>query len=69
MRRANRREIDAKTARLQAILGADQLRQPPAIQSAYAAIVASEAAVIRALSTQIDQLGAVVAAQFGQPGR
>jgi hypothetical protein len=60
LRRANRRDIDAKTTHLQATLRADQLRQPPMIQSAYAAIVASEVAIIDALNTQIDQLGAVV---------
>jgi hypothetical protein len=52
------------------MLGAEQLRQPPVIQSAYAAIVTSQVAVIEALSTQIDQLGAVVGAHFGPtPGR
>jgi transposase len=65
LRRASRRDVDAKTAQLQAILGAEQLRQPPMIQSAYAAIVTSEVAVIEALSTQINQLGAVVSAHFG----
>jgi transposase len=65
LRRASRRDVDAKTAQLQAILGAEQLRQPPVIQSAYAAIVTSEVAVIEALNTQIDHLGAVVNAHFG----
>jgi transposase len=66
LRRASRRGIDAKTTHLQAILAAEQLRQPPMIQSAYAAIVASEVAIIDALNTQIDQLGAVVSAHFGR---
>ena len=66
LRRAHRRDVDAKTAQLQEILGADELRQPPVIQSAYAAIVTSEVAIIEALNTQIDQLGAVVGAHFGQ---
>jgi transposase len=66
LRRAHRRDVDAKTAQLQEILGADELRQPPVIQSAYAAIVTSEVAIIEALNTQIDQLGAVVEAHFGQ---
>jgi len=65
LRRASRRDVDAKTAQLQAILGAEQLRQPPVIQSAYAAIVTSQVAVIEALNTQIDELGAVVSAHFG----
>ena len=37
--------------------GAEQLRQPPVLQTAYAAIVASEVAIIDALNDQIDQLG------------
>jgi transposase len=64
LRRASRRDIDAKTTHLQAILAAEQLRQPPVIQSAYAAIVASEVAIIDALNAQIDQLGQVVSAHF-----
>jgi len=66
LRRAHRRNVDAKTTQLRAVLGAEQLRQPPVIQSAFAAIVTSEVAIIDALNTQIDQLGAVVAAHFGQ---
>jgi transposase len=66
LRRAHRRDVAAKTAQLQEILGADELRQPPVIQSAYAVIVTSEVAIIEALNTQIDQLGAVVEAHFGQ---
>jgi transposase len=58
--------VDAKTAQLREILGADELRQPTVIQSAYAAIVTSEVAIIEALNTQIDQLGAVAEAHFGQ---
>jgi transposase len=66
LRRARRRNIDAKAAGLQAVLCADQLRQPAVIQAAYAAIVTSEVAVIEVLNTQIDQLGAVVSAHFGR---
>src|SRR3954451_22203576 len=66
LRRARRRDVEAKAARLQDIFGAEQLRQPAAIQAAYAAIVTSQAAVIEALNTQINQMGAVVAAHFGR---
>jgi transposase len=66
LRRANRRDVNAKTAQLQAILGAGQLQQPSVIQTAYAAIVATEAAIIDVLNTQIEQLGAVVDAHFGR---
>jgi transposase len=66
LRHARRRDVEAKAARLQDILGAEQLRQPAAIQAAYAAIVTSQAALIQALNTQINQMGAVVAAHFGR---
>jgi transposase len=66
LRRARRRNIDAKATGLQAVLRADQLRQPAVIQAAYAAIVTSEVAVIEVLNTQIDQLGRVVSAHFGR---
>ena len=65
LRRAHRRHVETKATELAAILSEDQLRQPPAIQSAYAAVVTSEVAIIAALNTQIDQLGTVVAAHFG----
>jgi hypothetical protein len=35
LRRAYRRDVDDKTTRLQAVLGAEQLRQPTVIQSAW----------------------------------
>jgi len=66
LRRAHRRHVETKATELASILGEDQLRQPPAIQSAYEAVVSSEVAIIAALNTQIDQLGTVVAAHFGQ---
>lgn len=65
-RRANRRDIGAKTTQLRSILTAEELRQPPATQAAYAAIVTSQVALIEALNTQVDQLGEVVAAHFGR---
>jgi transposase len=66
LRRANRRDIDDKTTRLQAVLHAEPLRQPTVIQAAYAAIVTSEVAIIETLNTQISQLGQVVSAHFGR---
>jgi hypothetical protein len=53
--RANRRSIAAKASELQAILGAQELRQPPATQAACAAIVSSQVALLEALNTQIEQ--------------
>ena len=41
----------------------------PVLQNAYAAVVASEVAIITALNTQIDRLGAVVGEHFAGTGR
>ena len=64
--RARRRHVEDRTLQLQNILRAPELRQPPVLQTGYAAVVASEVAIIGALNTQIDRLGAVVADHFGR---
>ena len=48
------------------MLRAPQLRQPPAVEGAYAAVVSSQVALIMALNAQIEELGEVVASHFGQ---
>jgi transposase len=48
------------------MLGAQELRQPPVLQDAYAAVVASEVAIITTLNVQVDRLGAVVGGHFGR---
>jgi transposase len=64
--RARRRDVEAKARRIQAVLRAAQLRQPPVVQSAYAAIVSGQIRLIAALNLEIVQLGEVVAAHFGR---
>ncbi|MCW2761361.1 MAG: family transposase [Marmoricola sp.] len=66
LERARRRRVEDRTRQLRDIFRAPELRQPPALQSAYAAVVASEVAIITALNTQIDRLGAVVGEHFGR---
>ena len=66
LKRARRRRVEDRAQRLRNILRAPELRQPPVLQSAYAAVVASEVAIITALNTQIDRLGAVVGEHFGR---
>jgi transposase len=66
LKRAHRRRIEDRAQRLQNIFGAPELRQPPTLQNAYAAVVASEVAIINALNDQIDRLGAVVGEHFGR---
>jgi transposase len=66
LKRARRRRVEDRAQRLRNILRAPELRQPPALQNAYAAVVASEVAIITALNTQIERLGAVVGEHFGR---
>lgn len=66
LKRARRRHVEDRAHQLRNIGKAPQLRQPPVLQSAYAAVVASEVAIISALNDQIDRLGAVVGEHFGR---
>jgi transposase len=66
LRRANRRNIDAKAVQLQAVLRAPALRQPAAVQNAYAVIVTGQVRLIAALNTEIEALAEVVAEHFGR---
>jgi hypothetical protein len=64
--RARRRDVEARAAAIQAVLRAPALRQDPAIEAAYAVIVASAVRLIASLNTQIAELQAVVAEGFGR---
>ena len=66
LKRARRRHVEDRAQQLQNILRAPELRQPATLQAAYAAVVSSEVAIIAALNTQIDKLGAVVGECFGR---
>jgi transposase len=66
LKRARRRHVEDRAHQLRNIGKAPQLRQPPVLQSAYAAVVASEVAIISALNDQIDRLGVVVGEHFGR---
>ncbi len=66
LNRARRRRVEDRAHQLRNIFRAPELRQPLALQNAYAAVVASEVAIIIALNTQIDRLGAVVGEHFGR---
>jgi transposase len=66
-KRAGRRgNLEARVDQLRRRLRAEELRQPPMVQDAYAAIVASEVALIEALNGQIEKLGEVVGHHFGR---
>jgi hypothetical protein len=64
--RARRRDPETKAEQIQAVLRAPALRQDPAIEAAYAVIVASAVRLIAQLNTQIAELQAVVAEGFGR---
>jgi hypothetical protein len=66
LRRAGRRDIDAKATEIQQTLRAGQLRQPGPVQNAYAAIVSSQVQLINILNIEIAELGQVVATHFGR---
>jgi transposase len=66
LRRAHRRNLESSATEIVQILGAEQLRRSAPVQSAYAAIVASQVAIIETLNAQVDQMAAVVDAHFGQ---
>jgi hypothetical protein len=66
LRHAHRRNIDTRTTQIQAALRAPALRQPAAVQAAFAVIVAGEARLVAALNNEIDALGEVVQQHFGR---
>lgn len=66
LKRARRREVEAKTAAIVAALRTEQLSQPPAVAAAYAATVRSLVAVIVAFTGQIAALEEQVSSCFGQ---
>lgn len=66
LRRARRRNVDAKAAEIQQTLRAPALRQARPVEDAYAVIVASQARLIAQLNRQINELQEVVAEGFGR---
>lgn len=66
LRRARRRDVETKAAALQEGLRAPALRQPPAVEAAYATIVASLVPLVGLLNSQITSLDRQVADHFGR---
>ena len=66
LRRARRREVQAKAVEVQAALRSAQLTQPAELAGAYAATVRASVALIAAINTQITALGKQVEAHFGR---
>ena len=66
LRRARRRDVEAKAGEVQAALRSAQLTQPAELAGAYAATVRASVALIAAITTQITALGQQVEAHFGR---
>jgi hypothetical protein len=66
LRRAKRRGVDDKAAAISVALRTPALRQSVAVQTAFAAIVASQVRLITTLNGEIAALGQVVAEHFGR---
>ena len=66
LRRARRRDVEAKAGEVQAALRSAQLTQPAELAGAYAATVRASVALIAAINTQITALGQQVEAHFGR---
>lgn len=66
LRRARRRDVEAKAAALRALFQAPSLRQPPIVEDAYAASVQALLPLITVLNAQIGQLEGQVGEHFGR---
>jgi len=66
LKRARRRDVPAKAARIQTALRSEQLGQPDVVAAAYAASVRATVAVLVTLNEQIKALQGQVEQHFGQ---
>jgi transposase len=66
LRRARRRHVAEKAARIQAVLCGEQLGQPEVLTAAYAATTRAAVAVLQTLDEQVKVLQGQVDAYFGQ---
>jgi transposase len=66
LRRARRRGIPDRVAKIQEVLRRPRLDQPPVVAGAHAVIVRSQAAILTTLNTEIKNMGKQVEAHFGQ---
>ena len=66
LKRARRRDVQAKAERIQLALRTPQLGQPPATTAAYAASVRALTAVLAVIDTQVRALQSEVEEHFGQ---
>jgi hypothetical protein len=63
---ARRRNTRERALHIQQLLRANHLRQTPAVQATYAAVVTAHVRLVVALNEQIDALAVVVEQHFGR---
>lgn len=66
LRRARRRGIPDKVAKIQEALRAPQLAQPPVVAGAYAVTVRAQVAILTTINAQIEVMEQQVGAHFGR---
>ena len=66
LKRARRRDAEAKAEQIQAVLRAPALRQPVPVEKAYATVAASQVRLLIGLAAQIPELEQVVGEGFGR---
>lgn len=66
LRRARRRGIPGKVAKIQEVLRTPQLAQPSVVAGAYAVTVQAQVAILTTFNTQIDMMEQQVGAHFGR---
>jgi hypothetical protein len=66
LKRARRRDVDAKAEKIQTLLRGEHLTQPPDLVAAYAGATAATVAVITAFTAQITALQGQVETHFGR---
>jgi hypothetical protein len=66
LKRARRRDVQAKAERIQAVLRSEQLTQPPPLAGAYAVTVRAAVAMITVFNGEIATLAGQVEAHFGR---
>jgi transposase len=64
--RAQRRNVAERARRIQQLFRTSELRQTPALQATYAAVVTAQLQLVATLNEQVDALGLVVEQHFGR---
>jgi Transposase/Transposase IS116/IS110/IS902 family len=66
LKRARRRDVEARAEQIQTVLRAAALRQPAVLESAYATIVTTQVRLLAGIIAQLPELEEVLAAGFGR---